>query len=380
MRRSLLILTCLMAACGGDAALATAVPTGAPVALGDSARLSLGVVTGDSLLEFDRVVTPFLLADGRVVVPLRGKSLIRVFGPDGTYQATLGRYGEGPGEFTALAGAWARGDTIEALDFMRPGIIRFLPDGSSQTIVLTGGGRTDTAIGPVSDGWALLRFERSGVGQRDQMSVQRFDRAGAHVGEVAKMEGFLRQESSAGEISGPTPLSPRARYRVHGGTIYLADTYEPAIRAFSLAGDSTPPIHWDPGAAPALDVALATVIDAAVASFPAGQAELNRRTLEGFPPPERVSVFWDFLVDDLGFFWISPFDPAKHGFGFARGAGAQGGGGGDWLVVAPDGATVGTVALPRDLDPMQITRDAVVGIARDELDVEYVLVYPLLRR
>jgi hypothetical protein len=380
MRRRLVALTCVLAACGGDAASSTAsVPTGAPIAIADSARLQLGVISGDSILEFDRVVTPFLLSDGRVVVPLRGKSSIRVFAPDGSHQATLGRYGEGPGEFTALAGAWARGDTIEALDFMRRRIIRFLPDGSSQTIVLTGGGRTDVAIpGTAGNGWALLRIDAAGTDQRDQMSVQLFDRAGVYVREVAKVEGMLRQASPAGGISGPSPLSPRALYRLHDGTIYLAETFEPVIRAYGLAGDSTRQIRWDPGPLPDPEVALRAAIAAAVASVPVDQAETRRIALEGFPPPERVSTFWDFLVDDLGFFWIRPFDPSKNFFGIGR----QGiaGAGGEWLIVSSGGAVVGSVAVPADLELMQITEDAVVGVARDELGVEYVRLHRLDRR
>jgi hypothetical protein len=341
--------------------------------------LRLGVVAGDSIQEFDRVTTPFVLADGRVVVPLRGKSVIRVFAPDGSHQATHGRYGEGPGEFTALGGAWARGDTIEALDLRNRRIIRFLPDGSSETIVLTGGGRTDAAIpGAAGDGWAVTRIDATGTDQRDQMSVLRFDRAGAYVGEVARVEGMLRQASPAGDISGPSPLSPRARFRLHEGTIYLADTFEPVIRTFGPAGDSARQIRWAPGPLPEPELALRAAIDAAVASAPADQAQRRRIALEGFPPPERVSAFWDFLVDDLGFFWIRPFDPAKNFFG----SGQQGtaGPGGDWLIVSPEGAIVGSVAVPADLELTQITENAVVGIARDELGVEYVRVHALERR
>jgi hypothetical protein len=366
------------AACGGDIAPSTALPSGTPIAIADTARLRLGVISGDSIQEFDRVVTPFLLADGRVVVPLRGKSVIRVFAPDGSHQATLGRYGEGPGEFTALAGAWARGDTIEAIDFMERRIIRFLPDGSSQTIVLTGGGRTDVAIpGTAGDGWALLRIDAAGMGQRDQMSVQLFDRAGAYLGEAAKVEGMLRQSSSAGG-GGPSPLSPRARYVLHDGTIYLAETFDAVIRAFPPAGDSARQIRWDPGPLPDPEVALRAAIQAAVAMAPADQAEQRRILLEGFPPPERVSAFWDLLVDDRGFFWIRPFDPSKNFFG----AGPQGtaGSGGEWLIVSPAGAVVGSVTVPVDLELTQITEDAVIGIARDELGVEYVRVHPLERR
>jgi hypothetical protein len=380
MRTTLLILVCVLAACGGETDASTALPAGAPVAVADSARLSLGEVMGDTIQEFDRVVTPFLLADGRLVVPLNGRSLIRVFAPDGTYQATLGRYGEGPGEFTTLTSAWGRGDTIEAFDFGLRRINRFHPDGSSQTVMLTGGGRTDLAIpGGLSDGWALLRIDAAGNGQRDQWSVQRFDHAGAHVGEVAKLKGFLRQESSGADVSGPTPLSPRPRYVVHDGMIYLAETFEPVIRVFGPDGVLAREIRWDPGTLPAPDVALRVVIDATLAGAPGDQAQSRRRELEGYPPPERVSAFWDFLVDEVGFVWVRPFDASKTYLATSgpRGSGA---GGGDWLILSPDGAVVNTVALPDDFEPKQITRDAVVGIARDEMDVQHVHVYPLERR
>src|SRR5262249_7271530 len=146
---------------------------GTPTAVADSARLRVGLAAGDTAQEFDRIVTPFLRRDGRLVVPLNGRSVIRVFGPDGSLQASLGRSGEGPGELKTLTGAWARGDTIEAFDFGTRRVVRFLPDGSSQTVSLTGGGVTDLAIpGAMLDGWALLRIDGSGMGQRDQMSVQ----------------------------------------------------------------------------------------------------------------------------------------------------------------------------------------------------------------
>jgi hypothetical protein len=214
------------------------------------------------------------------------------------------------------------------------------------------------------------------MGQRDQMSVLLFDGRGVYVREVAKVEGMLRQNSTAGG-GGPSPLSPRARYVLHNGTIYLAETFEPVIRAFSPAGDSAPPIRWDPGPSPDPEVAFRAAIEAAVAIAPPDRVAERRSYLEGFPPPERVSVFWDLLVDDLGFFWIRPHDPSKNFFG----AGAPGveGAGGEWLIVSPEGAVVGSVAVPADLALMQVTQDAVVGIARDDLDVEYVRVYPLER-
>jgi hypothetical protein len=373
-------------ACGSEPApAADAPPEGTPVAVAATPSVSVGVIEGDATQVFQRVIDPFLTARGLLVVPDAGTMTIRVFDPSGDFVIALGSEGEGPGQFSGLNGAWARGDTIEAFDFRPRRVTRFLPDGTIQTIVLNGGGRTDLALpGAAGDGWALLRIDAAGGGARDQMSVHRFDRAGEYVGEVAKMEGLLRQASSTGRISGPGPLSPRARYDLQDGTIYLGDTWEPTIRAFGPAGDSSS-VRWDPGPAIDPNVALAAVIEAGVASAPPDQADAWRQDLEGYPLPDRVPVFSEFVVDERGFFWIRPFDPSRHGigsypFGRRQPSVLSSSLGGEWLIVSPDGATVGTVTVPLDLEVTQITEDAVVGIARDELGVERVRVHPLERR
>jgi hypothetical protein len=236
----------------------------------------------------------------------------------------------------------------------------------------------------MGEGWATFGIDQASFayGVRDQMVVQRFDRSGAYLGEVAHVEGFLRQLLPDGG-GGPNPLSPRARFRVQGGEVYVAETLDPSIRVYRVGADSARVIRWDPGTLPSVDAAMRAAVDAGVAAAPADKGESQRRRLESFPLPDRVSAFWDFLVDDLGFLWVRPFDPAQHSF---NGNGAQtpfggSGQGGDWVVLSPDGVVLDTIALPVDLgEPMQITRDAVVGIATDELGVQYVRVYALERR
>jgi hypothetical protein len=341
------------------------------------------VALGDSIQEFDGVLTPFLLSDGRLVVPIQGQSVLRVFSPDGALQTTLGRYGQGPGEFEILVGAWARGDTIEASDWGQLRIVRFLPDGSTQEVSLEGGpfNQQGAVPGTVGDGWAVGAIPTFSWGGRDQWVASRFDRSGAYMGEMAQVEGMLRQRTDDG--AGPNPLSPVARFRVHGGALYVAETLDPSIRVYELGADSARVIRWDPGRPPAVDAAMRAAIDRAVASAPADRAESQGKMMESYPLPDRVSVFWDFLVDDLGFVWVRPFELGKTGLYImaqTRGALPSPGTGGDWLILSPEGVRVGTVSLPADLEPMQITRDAVVGIVRDELGVEYVRVHRVERR
>jgi hypothetical protein len=308
--------------------------------------------------------------------------VLRVFSPDGALQTTLGRYGQGPGEFQFLDGAWARGDTIEASDWGQLRIVRFLPDGSTQEVSLKDGpfNLQGAVPGIVGDGWAVGAIPSFSWGGRDQWVMSRFDRSGAYMGDMAQVEGMLRQRTEGG--AGPNPLSPVARFRVQGGALYVAETLDPSIRVYEPGADSARVIRWDPGRPPAVDAAMRAAIDGAVASAPADNAESQRKMLESYPLPDRIPAFWDFLVDDLGFIWVRPFEPGKTGLYLAqtRGAPPSTGPGGDWLILSPAGALVGTVSLPADLEPMQITRDAVVGITRDELGVEYVRVHGLERR
>src|SRR5690606_31510466 len=87
---------------------------GTPISIGEDPLLTLGQLDGDTLQTFFRVRQPFLLGDDRIAVPLADANTIRVFDLDGNHVGSYGRPGPGPGEFTRLDQAWARGDTLEA--------------------------------------------------------------------------------------------------------------------------------------------------------------------------------------------------------------------------------------------------------------------------
>lgn len=51
-----------------------------------------------------------------------------------------------------------------------------------------------------------------------------------------------------------------------------------------------------------------------------------------------------------------------------------------WLVFGPDGEGLGGVDIPPDLEVWQIGRDFVLGVWRDELEVEFVRRHALIGR
>lgn len=341
--------------------------------------LRLGVSSGDTLQEFHRVVTPFRMEDGRVVVPLAAANVIRVFSPEGHFIGSLGGPGRGPGEFVGLSGAWARGDTIEAFDSRLPRITRFGPDGSVEVVTLVDPPRSAQVALPSAfpDGWLLAGVADAPMGGRDRTVVHLFGRDGAHLGEVAEVEGMARVATPM--LTGPHPLSPRAVFRLDGATLYVAETLSPAISVVDLHGAEERRVTWEPEGVPSADVALRSIIDSAVARAAPEDATATRRRLESFPPRERVSVFWDFIVDRRTLIWIRPYEPGRHGL-YPGGSASAAGTGGRWLVLSPTGARLGVVDVPDHLEPVRITEDEVVGISRDPFGVESVHVHRLHRR
>ena len=50
-----------------------------------------------------------------------------------------------------------------------------------------------------------------------------------------------------------------------------------------------------------------------------------------------------------------------------------------WSILRPDGFVVATIRMPEGFVPMDVTGDQVVGLTRDELGVERILVFQVSR-
>ncbi len=383
MKRRPLMLGALvvLAACeaesgGGPLQVARA---DAPLAIDAEALLSVGVLTGDTLQEFDQVESPFVLPDGRLVVPLAGSRDIRVFGRDGVFLERLGGEGEGPGEFRYLSAAWPRGDTIEAFGSRLRRITRFLPGGAVEVVPIPSGAYPDmsVAVGPLGEGWALGGVTGGAYGERDRIVVHQFDRDGAHLGELGTAEGFARYFAAG--AGSPQPLSPRAVVASDGTHLYLGDTVVPSIRRIGSGGILAGEIAWEPAESISGEDALEQVIEAALSTGLGDRSFFSRERLEAAPVPIGVSVFWDFLPDPEGFLWVQPWEPLRHSFALGASLAGRDASGLEWWVFATDGGSAGSIRIPEGLALTQITGTTVVGIRRDELGVETVHVHRVSR-
>ena len=336
--------------------------------------MTIGTAESDGMHELHRVVTPFMLADGSLVVPVAGASSVRVFAPDGSFRRSYGREGAGPGEFREISAAWPRGDTIEVFDSDLQRITRFRPDGETEAVTLRSKLRELSAsTGPYGAGWVAGGVAAGGPGRRDSIVVHRFDRSGRDLGPVATVAGMRRYE--AGKYRGPEPLSPRSVHAVRHDRVYIAETLTPRIRVIGERGE-VQALEWRPPPSGPIYQALTVVTDSAAKRADHGEQIAVREQIHAAPVPTQLSDFWQFLVDARGFVWIKPYDPVKNAFAL----GGKVGQGGRWTILAPDGGPAGSIEMPPEIEPTFIGDSTIVGVGRDEFGVEYVQVYALERR
>jgi hypothetical protein len=349
-------------------------PAGTPVAVSTTPELAAGEDPSDPSHTFHGVAGPFLLPDGGLlVVPLPGERVIRVFDDAGELVQTLGGQGEGPGEFVALAQAWADGASVEAFDPRTRRITRFGPEGDAEVIRIEGELPVQGAVPRLSDGsMALYGVSEVAPTGTDGLVLHHFEPSGAHRAELLRFEGMRRFTFPGG--SGPDPLSPSAVLRAHGTELFVAHTTEPRIRAIEPSTGRQRVIEWDARRTRFPGDAATTARTAALALAASDDDRLRIESrFDALTGQESVPVFADFLVDEEGFLWIRPFDPAVHS---ADVGGLTGPGpGGVWVVLSPEGEEVGEVEIPADLEPAVILSHAVVGIRRDELGIESVRIH-----
>jgi hypothetical protein len=326
------------------------------------------------------------LSDGRIVLPNTGTQEIRWYSSDGSHLVTAGGQGEGPGEFTGLG--WLGvlvGDSIITYDqrqrrlslfdpagmFVRSSLIEIdrwaamqypvfsavLSDGS---LLATGRliDQQNMAEGPMLVPMAIYRYTQGGEGIDSLFDVPRWE---ATV--VIRRSDQIVQMAVAGRPFGRSTRIGGAGNRIFIGT---PSTFE--IRVHGLEGTMLSILR----VLRPLEPLTAGEIDA----YKQRQLELvegdealqtRRRELEELDYPSTKPAFGGVLAEDThGNLWVQGFT--------ATGEEAV-----QWTVFDREYRMLGTVETPPRFAVSWIGDDLVLGIWRDEFDVEYVLGYALIK-
>lgn len=235
------------------------------------------------------------------------------------------------------------------------------------------------AVGPLPDGsfvleqlWGVRRTaEETRTGfRRDSVAFVRFGPAGALLDTVAMLPGreiYLREQEGRGMMI--TPLVGRnavgvTRPHPEPGTAVVGDQTTFELR--ELAPDGTLlRIFRIPGRDLTVDpTEVQRMVEEWVESVPPRARPGLRATMENQPLPDSMPAYGELRTDRGSNLWVAEWTRAPT---LPR----------RWTVLDPEGAWLGEIEVPTGFRPHDIGDDWILGVETDEMDIEYVVVYPL---
>ncbi|MDE2980917.1 MAG: 6-bladed beta-propeller [Gemmatimonadota bacterium] len=320
---------------------------------------------------FGAIAHAIRLSNGHIAVADRHAQEVRVFDDAGGHVLTFGRPGEGPGEFTTLWSiAELAGDTIAAIDPLGGRVSLFGSAGvfgRSFPIPRLPGASAPNVIGWLADGTLLISALTRSPSRdtRDQSThfLYAVDPHGEILGTLGEYPG-----SPLGRNGLALGFASRAEFTAGGSLAWVGQSGRFELVAHDGTGSVRRIVRLDrePRAVtqPEIDEAQAAV----------------ERSLEGASGPavERIlateyashhSVHGALLADKAGNLWVERY---RHHL--IEDPGPQ-----QWDIFDAEGRLVGYLATPSDFEITDIGADFVLGFHTDELGVQTVRMYRLVR-
>lgn len=347
--------------------------------VGPEPLLRLGVVDGDPVFQFSGITGVTRLEDGTVVVADDGSQEVRFFDSAGRPLAVFGGRGGGPDEFTGLAGlGWNPAGGVWAYDFSLRRITWMSPEGRIVGATsLPPEPRVLNAVGALPDGSFVLKqlwgysavadAQEPGL-RRDPVALVRFGAEAVDPDTLALIPGrevYLFEENGRGVMSTP-PFARNATATVRGDRVVVGTQEEFSLTEWGADGRLLRIVRIPGAVQPAGDDDLESYIQGRLATAPPERHPSIRRSLEEMPRPETLPAYGGILGDRAGNLWVGSWAMAPETAD-------------RWAVFDSAGLWLGEVTLPEGFSPWDIGEDWIVGTERDELDVEYVVLYEILK-
>jgi len=320
------------------------------------------------------------LPDGRIAISNGQSNELRFYSPDGRFIRSVGREGEGPGEFRVIAGLEpGRADTIIVADAVLPRLTLFSTDGEFGRIVRleTLEGRNPRLRGLLSDSIALFRvrlYERSGGRSRavrDTLLLATRPLDGGpttFLGRFQEREMFNQVLPNGSVAAWNLPFARGAFTAVAGGRVWVgvSDSYE--LKGFGADGKLELLVRVDRKVVPVGEAEKDRFFQHQLKGV---QNDDERRSYENVHRiidfPETLPAFSGMQGDNEGFIWVRDY-----AFPWEQGRP-------EWRIFDPTGRAVAKAQTPQGLSIQEIGSDYVMGLWLDPMDVEHIRLYRLTR-
>jgi len=349
--------------------------------LSERPLVEIGAVEGERPYMLSSVWSARRSSDGRIAIANAGTDEIRVYDADGNHLRSIGREGEGPGDFQFVREVWwTPGDSLLAFDLRLRRAALFTSDGEV--------GRTVPVMPwspEVSGPWIRGRFDdgtlivsgevRSGLPGPGLFDGGRraFGRATAEgqflnpIGEKAlgRLWGFTTDRGTA-YTSAPFELGVPA-FAADGSRVFLGDGTGFAVEERNPDGTLTRIVRWTALRRPVTPEVVSRFREERLANARTPEERRSEeQILEGMPFPDVMPAYQTFQIDGLGHLWVERYRaPWEEDVRY-------------W-VFDPAGSWLGEIAMPAGVEPREIGADYLLGVRRDENGVEFIVLYGLDR-
>jgi hypothetical protein len=342
--------------------------------------LRLGLTEGAQPYLFEDVRSVLVLEDGRIVVADGLSNEIRIFGESGHHIRTIGRAGQGPGEFESIDWVDQCGDGLLALDLRQQRVTELSVEGDlgkTFSLLEPGFDRVPyrSRCGPdgsfIVVGWGEYRLPAEGTTfelYQETAPLWLIDRDAApllKIGDYVSSERvFMVNPATGGRGSGPHPFGRSVVFAMSRDLVFVGTSERLQIEMRSRRGEL---IRIFRGPEEDLEVTPEVVAHFRSLDLPRPDSILRARLDEhDMAMPSGVPAYTEFVVDPSGHLWVERFDM----LGFERER---------WGVFSPSGEFLGHLEMPDGFRLVDVSEDLLIGVSEDHLGVERVELYRLTR-
>ena len=346
----------------------------------DSPLVRVGVVQGDPPYELRLALSAVRLPDGRLIVGNAGSSELRVYDPEGHHLRSVGRDGEGPGEFRNIRGVWRyRTDSLVVYDpsLRRVSVFSAVPSFTrSFPLASPGDGLAPSLAGVLPDGSFLVLGSARvtpalGAGaHRRPGPVLRYGTDGSVDDTIAFVMGeeWVGIDGTNGIALMRRPFGRDSYIAVVGTSVALADGERFEVLIHTPEGNLLRRIRRSGENRRITPEELTSFEQSQVEAARSPEAAMRtRERLQRVPMHDFNPAVIGMLVDTDENFWLEEPRAARE---VAR----------QYTVIDDRGQLLGRVTMPESLRPLEIGSDYVLGRAVDDLGVEYVQMHRLEKR
>jgi len=348
-------------------------------AIGAELEILAGSLDSPPQSSFDHVAGVARSQSGEIVVLDGGmRSRLTVLSSSGEFLRTIGRNGEGPGEFGWVTSVQiGANDSLFVFDAGRQRLLVFSPDGiwvrSAEYRPVEGERlRTVTHLGGKT--WLGRGMDTplpAPLNQivQDTIILGLLDPTLEHLDLLAALPSLMSTGVNLGGRTGvgAAAFTPIALHATWGSCIFVSTADTSSIQVYSTDGEYLRSFQGPGTRRPVTKQHIEDYVDNRLRGAPKDRQEALRPGFLAAGHAESLPFYFQMLTDRWGYLWLQEYAPPD-------------GLGSHWFVVTPSGRVVTEFVLPESLRVYDIYDDGLLGRTSGEFDEEMIVSLPLIAR